>query len=81
LKCCLFILKCWCSGGGLIYTLQLVVGLFGMVGNTLSTITLSSKEMKNPFNRLLLALACFDNIFIFFVVLDYSFIRGMWIFP
>ena len=40
-------------------------------------ITLSREEMKNPFNRLLLALVCFDSIFIGFVVLDYSFIRGI----
>ena len=33
--------------------------------------------MKNSFNRLLVALAIFDCVFIIFVVLDYTFIRGI----
>jgi hypothetical protein len=46
------------------------------VGNILSIIILSSKEMKNPFNRLLVALAVFDSVFISFMLLDYTFVRG-----
>jgi hypothetical protein len=33
--------------------------------------------MKNSFNKLLVALAIFDSVFIIFVVLDYTFIRGI----
>lgn len=33
--------------------------------------------MKNSFNRLLVALAVFDNLFISLLLLDYSFIRGL----
>ena len=50
--------------------------MFGLLGNTLSIIILSRKEMKNPFNRLLVALAIFDSIFIILMLLDYTFVRG-----
>ena len=47
-----------------------------MIGNTLSIIILTREEMRNPFNRLALALACFDNLFIVLVIFDYTFARG-----
>ena len=56
---------------------QPTLGLLGLVGNVLSIIVLSCKEMNNFFNRLLIALTIFDSIFIFFVILDYSFVRGL----
>ena len=52
------------------------MGTFGLFGNLLSILVLSAHQMKNSFNRLLIALAIFDSIFIIFVVLDYTFIRG-----
>ena len=55
---------------------QLPIGIFGLVGNTLATCILSRMKMKNPFNRLLVALAVYDNFFIIFMLLDYSFVRG-----
>merc|ERR1719317_1920455 len=54
---------------------MLSIGLFGLVGNILSIIILSSKEMRSPFNRLLVALAVFDSVFISFMLLDYTFVR------
>jgi len=54
---------------------MLPIGLFGFLGNTLTIFILSRKEMKNSFNRLLVALAVFDNIFICFLLLDYCFVR------
>ena len=56
---------------------QPTLGLLGLVGNVLSILVLSSKEMNNFFNRLLIALTIFDSIFILFVILDYSFVRGL----
>ena len=50
--------------------------MFGLVGNLLSILVLSAHQMKNSFNKLLIALAIFDCVFIIFVVLDYSAIRG-----
>ena len=55
---------------------QPILGLFGLVGNLLSILVLSAHQMKNSFNKLLIALAIFDSVFIIFVVLDYTFIRG-----
>ena len=56
--------------------IQPIMGTFGLFGNLLSILVLSAHQMKNSFNRLLIALAIFDSIFIIFVVLDYTFIRG-----
>ena len=47
-----------------------------MFGNSVSIFILSCKELKNPFNRLLVLLACFDSFFICFVILDYTLVRG-----
>merc|ERR1711892_1282838 len=57
-----------------------ILGLVGLIGNLLSILVLSAHEMTNSFNRLLIALAIFDSIFIIFVVLDYSFVR-VWSWP
>ena len=50
----------------------------GIVGNCLSIVVLSSKEMRNTFNHLLIALACCDNTFLVLSTLDYSLARGGW---
>ena len=51
--------------------------MFGLLGNLLSILILSAHQMRNSFNRLLVTLAIFDCVFIIFVVLDYTFIRGI----
>ena len=53
-----------------------MVGLFGLLGNMLSISVLSSKDMNNSFYKLLLSLSVFDSVFITFVTLEYSFVRG-----
>ena len=55
---------------------QLGIGIIGLFGNSVSIFILSCKEMKNPFNRLLVLLSGFDSIFICFVILDYTLVRG-----
>jgi len=54
---------------------MLVVGLFGVIGNTLTICILSQKKLKNSFNRLLVVLALMDNLFIVLMIADYSLIR------
>lgn len=44
-----------------------IAGFFGNVG---STMILSGKEMRNSFNWLLIALACFDNIYLLGSILE-----------
>ena len=53
-----------------------LVGLVGLVGNVLSVVVLSARDMNNSFNKLLIALAVFDSTFIVFVVFDYTVVRG-----
>lgn len=55
---------------------QLCVGLFGLIGNIVSIVIFSRKDMKTHFNRLLVGLAVFDSIFISMMLIDYAFIRG-----
>ena len=56
--------------------MQVIVGLFGIIGNSLSILVLTRANMRNSFNLLLAVLVCFDNTFIFFAVLDYACVRG-----
>jgi len=52
-----------------------VVGVIGIVGNILTILVLSTKDMRNSFNLLLIVLAWFDIFFIIIAVLDYSVAR------
>ena len=48
-----------------------IVGILGISGNLLASIILCTrKEMRNTFNRLLVALACFDSLFILASILE-----------
>ena len=49
--------------------------MFGLFGNSFSIYILSSEDMKNSFNHLLIVLACLDNLFLTFCLLDYSMAR------
>lgn len=49
----------WCEG-----VLITVIAVFGLLGNTVATIILSKKSMRNSFNLLLIALAIYDNIYL-----------------
>ena len=64
----LYLVKC--------VNLQPMVGIFGLLGNCLSITVLSTKEMNNSFNKLLLSLSVFDSVFIIFVTFEYTFVRG-----
>ena len=55
---------------------QPVVGVFGLVGNLLTILVLSTQEMNTSFNKLITALSIFDSIFIVFVNFEYTFVRG-----
>ena len=56
---------------------QTIVGMFGILGNSLSIRILSEKNMRNStFNILLIVLIIFDNTFILFAMLDYACVRG-----
>ena len=44
--------------------LQTMIGVCGLMANSLAIPILSSKEMSSIFNRLLVLLAIFDNIYI-----------------
>ena len=55
---------------------QPVIGAFGLLGNILTITVLSTKEMTNSFNKLILALSVFDSIFIIFVTFEYTLVRG-----
>jgi hypothetical protein len=49
-----------------------VVGLIGLVGNTLALIVLSRPSLRDVFHQLLFALACFDILFIFCGGINYT---------
>jgi len=52
------------------------VGMFGILGNSLSITILSGSNMRNStFNILLIVLILFDNTFIIFAMLDYACVR------
>lgn len=55
----------WVDGIG-----QILIGCTGIVGNCLAIPVLISKRLKSIFNRILVFLAIFDNIFIFCAVLE-----------
>ena len=59
----------------IIFQIQVSVGIFGFFGNSFSIYILLSDDMKSSFNHLLIVLACFDNIFLIFCLLDYSIAR------
>ena len=50
--------------------LQTVLAVFGIIGNTIASVIISRKEMRNSFNLLLVSLACFDSTFLFGSILE-----------
>ena len=44
--------------------LSVIVGICGLLGNTMTVIVLSQASFKETFHKLLICLACFDSIFI-----------------
>ena len=62
----------WCEG-----VFSIGIAVFGLIGNIISIWVLSAPEMRNSFNRLLLALAVIDCLFIAPGILIYtSKVRG-----
>ena len=55
---------------------QLLVGVFGIIGNVTSIFILSKLQTNNFFDSLLIALTIIDTIFIIFTIVDYSLARG-----
>ena len=56
---------------------KILVGVFGIIGNSLSIRILAGTTMRNStFNQLLVVLILFDNTFIIFAMLDYACVRG-----
>ncbi|TRY70678.1 hypothetical protein TCAL_05430 [Tigriopus californicus] len=49
---------------------QMIISLIGLCGNSISIWILCSKAMQSIFNRLLIVLAIFDNMYLIFSVLD-----------
>ena len=49
---------------------QIIIGLVGILGNCLAIPVLLTKKLNSIFNRILVFLAVFDNIFIFCAVLE-----------
>ena len=50
--------------------LQTILAFFGIVGNTIASVIISRKEMRNSFNLLLVSLACFDSTYRFGSILE-----------
>ena len=50
--------------------LQVTVAALGIVGNTIASVIISRKEMRNSFNLLLVSLACFDSTYLFGSILE-----------
>lgn len=50
--------------------LQTVLAVFGIVGNTIASVIIARKEMRNSFNLLLVSLACFDSTYLFGAILE-----------
>ena len=55
---------------------QVSVGSLGVLGNILIILVLSTKQMRNSFNLLLIVLSSFDILFIIIAILDYGMARG-----
>ena len=60
----------------LIKIVKTLVGVPGILGNIISIVVLTSKDMKNSFNLLLSCLAVIDIIFNILAISDYAFVRG-----
>ena len=56
--------------------LQTGVGVVGILGNILIILILSTKQMRNSFNVLLIVLSVFDITFLIITILDYGLARG-----
>ena len=52
------------------YVFELLVCFLGILGNTLAIILLQSERLASNFNRLLISLAVFDNLFIVSCLLE-----------
>ena len=50
--------------------LQCALAAFGVVGNTVASVIISRKEMRNSFNLLLVSLACFDSTYLVGSILE-----------
>ena len=57
--------------------LQTGVGVVGILGNILIILILSTKQMRNSFNILLIVLSIFDITFLIITILDYGLARGI----
>ena len=42
-----------------------VICLLGILGNILAVVVLMQRDMRNPFNKLLVTLSCFDTVLLF----------------
>ncbi|CAB4057254.1 TAAR [Lepeophtheirus salmonis] len=49
---------------------QTVIAILGIIGNVISSIIISRKEMRNSFNLLLVSLAVFDSTYLFGSILE-----------
>lgn len=49
---------------------QTTVAILGIVGNSLASVILTRKEMRNAFNLLLVSMACFDSTYLFGSILE-----------
>ena len=47
--------------------LTTIVAILGIFGNTIVSIIIVQKEMRNSFNLLLVSLACFDSTYVSYV--------------
>ena len=50
--------------------IQTTLAVLGIVGNTIASVIISRKEMRNAFNLLLVSLACFDSTYLFGSILE-----------
>ncbi|XP_059087453.1 FMRFamide receptor-like [Tigriopus californicus] len=58
----------WCDG-----VLLVIIGLGGFVGNLMALVVLSRPKLRDVFHQLLLALACFDILYIICGGVSYTF--------
>ena len=62
--------------------IQTPLAISGVIGNTVASLILSTKEMRNSFNLMLIALAVFDSGYLFGSILESfrkSFKLGNWL--